>query len=222
MSIQSFEEQFLSFVNRQKKLATPRRLEMLQRDLSATKRLFKEILWPIFQSFDGFELEYELIGPGGVKIFVDVMYLPYGLAFECEGFSYHAETITRERFSFEKKRVRTMLLSSFVYVPFTWDEIDKSGDQCRNLVHELLNKFRNTDVMLKTLTIYEREALRHALWLQKPVKMVDICVVLGKKRDFTYKVMKSLVGKGLLLATDPSSSRNHSFIVHDSAKELIR
>jgi predicted transcriptional regulator len=218
----SFEEQFASFVENQKKLGSPRRLEMLERDLSGTMRMFKEILWPVFQTFDGFVLEYELTGPGGVKIFVDVMYVPLGLAFECEGFSVHAETITRERFTFEKSRVRTMLLSNCVYVPFTRDELDKRGQHCRSYVHELLNKYRNTDVMLKTLTIYEREVLRHAVWLQRPVKMADMCLVLGKKRDFAYKVINSLMEKGLLKPSKSTPNRHFSYVVDVRAVEYIR
>lgn len=222
MRIQSFEEQFELFVVQQKKLASPRRSEMLERDLSGTKRMFKELLWPVFQTFDGFQLEYELTGPGGVKIYVDVMYVPFGLAFECEGFSVHAETITRERFNFEKSRVRTMLLSGCVYIPFTWDELDKKGEQCRSFISELLFKYQSTTNIKSTLTLYEREIMRCAMSLGRPIRMSDMCACTGKNSDFIYKVIYSLIEKGLLKPSKSTPSRHFSYVVDVRAIEYIR
>lgn len=222
MRIQSFDEQFDLFVIEQKKLAAPRRLEMLERDLSGTKRMFKKALFPVFQTFAGFELEYELTGPGGVKIYIDTMYAPFGFAFEFEGFSAHAETITRERFSFEKSRVRTMLLSGCVYIPFTWDELDKKSDQCRSFVYELVNKYSSNYNLRSKLTPYEREVIRFALTLSRPICLADICVCLGKKKDLAYKVIRSLVDKKLLQLVNEKFKRNQTYILTQNAIDFIR
>ncbi|RJX38205.1 hypothetical protein D3P09_19255 [Paenibacillus pinisoli] len=114
-----FEKQFNVFLEDQKSKASARRMEMLERDLTGTVKLLKEVIWPIFRSFDGFELEHEMKSSSGVSMFIDVFYKPYRIAFECDGFVPHAETITRKRFNFEKYRVRTMNLYGYVYIPFT-------------------------------------------------------------------------------------------------------
>ncbi|MHA6483652.1 hypothetical protein ACX1C1_17325 [Paenibacillus sp. strain BS8-2] len=218
----TFDAEFEVFVEEQKKAASPRRLEMLERDLTGTIRLFKEILWPVFQTFDGFELEYELTTPSGVKIFVDVVYEPFEFAFECEGFSAHAEMITRERFSFEKSRVRALLLSNLVYVPFSWDEIEKKSLQCRSYMHELMLKYQTTSALKSSLTLYEREVLRCALSLSRPIRMLDMCECTGKKRDFVYKVIGSLIRKGLMSPSNLTPSRHCSYVVNRRAIEFIR
>jgi hypothetical protein len=221
MRVFSFEDQFDVFLQQQKKEASSRRLEMLERDLSGTIKMFREALWPIFQTFEGFILEYELVLPNGVHFFIDVFYAPFRFGFECEGFSAHAETISRDRFSFEKARIRHMLLSGCVYIPFSWDVLDKKGLQCRSFVQELLLRNRNSLAMKEQLSIYEREVLRNAIWFQRPIRLVDVCNCLGKRRDFACKVIKSLVAKGLLQATVPTSIRHHAYVVQPNAIEYL-
>ncbi|BBI36090.1 hypothetical protein KCTCHS21_54890 [Cohnella abietis] len=59
------EEQFKAYFHEQKRSADPRRLEMLNRNLTAEIKLLKEVLWPVFGSTDGLEMEYELISLTG-------------------------------------------------------------------------------------------------------------------------------------------------------------
>ncbi len=88
-----FEAIYQKYLKEQKNEAEPRRLEMLERELIGTK----------------LEMEHRITNSSGVSLFIDVYHERLRLGFECEGFSAHAETITRERFTFEKSKVRTML-----------------------------------------------------------------------------------------------------------------
>src|SRR5262245_29155759 len=101
-----FEEEFLVFWERQVKEADGQRLEMLQRDLTGTKLLLEKVLYPVLGTFDGLELEFEIVSLSGVKIYADVFYPLLGVVFEEDNFITHAEKITRERFSFERGRAR--------------------------------------------------------------------------------------------------------------------
>jgi len=103
-----FEQEFRRFVEEQKSGAVGRRLEMLEKDMIGEEKLFREVLWPIFGSFKGFVMQYELITLTGVTIYVDAFYEPYLIGFENEGFVAHAENISRDRLDFERSRVRTM------------------------------------------------------------------------------------------------------------------
>ncbi|OUS77594.1 hypothetical protein B1748_07300 [Paenibacillus sp. MY03] len=222
MRVFSFEDQFDAFLQQQKKEASSRRLEMLERDLSGTIKMFREALWPIFQTFEGFILEYELVLPNGVHFFIDVFYAPFRFGFECEGFSAHAETISRDRFSFEKARIRHMLLSGCVYIPFSWDELDKKGLQCRDFVCELLRGYNDLNTLNSTLTPYEREAIRCALNLSRPVSVRDLCKSLGRKKDYVNKMIGSLLEKSVFQLTNVAYKRNRTFIVSQNAVDLIR
>lgn len=215
-----FEKQFDVFLQKQKEEANPRRLEMLEKDLTGTIKLFKEALWPVFKSFEGFELEYEIKGPNGVSIFLDVFNKPFRSSFECEGYSAHAETITRSRFDFEKQRVRTMLLHGITYIPFSYDELDKKGHLCKSFVRDLLAKLSSG--IQSELTLYEREVIRRALELDRPIRLKDINECLGKKRDFSRRVINSLLQKQLIQAVGPGTQRNHRFVLVDDALRYVR
>ena len=90
----------------QDKSASGRRLEMLKKDLIGERKLLR-MLYSVFNTFDGMILEYDLISINGMRMFIDVFYEPLKLAFECEGYVVHAELITRDRFNFERMRIRT-------------------------------------------------------------------------------------------------------------------
>lgn len=215
-----FEKQLENFLEDQKRNASDRRQEMLKRDLTGTIKLLKEVIWPIFRSFDGFELEQEMKSSSGVSMFIDVFYKPYHIAFECDGFSVHAETITRKRFNFEKYRVRTMLLYGYVYVPFSWDELEERSLDCRNYVEQLLGKYAG-DAQTK-VSIYEKEVIRFGAALARPFKMDEVCSCLDKKATFCRLVMRSLLEKKLVEPVHPDRIRNHEFKISLSALRYLR
>ncbi|MEK3781067.1 hypothetical protein [Paenibacillus sp. FSL R5-0810] len=104
----SFEDRFNLFLKEQKSTTDKRRLEMLNRDMTGTKLLIKNVVLPVLGTLQGVDLEYRIKNSAGVSLFIDVFYTPLRLGLECEGFAAHAETITRERFSFERSKIRTM------------------------------------------------------------------------------------------------------------------
>ena len=58
-----------------------------------------------------------MVSLSGVRMFIDAFYEPLEIAFESEGFVAHAEKITRDRFNFERVRVRTMALYGYNMFP---------------------------------------------------------------------------------------------------------
>lgn len=136
-----FEKLFELYLNEQKRSANGRRLEMLQRNLTGEIKLLKEVLWPVLGSFDGLEMEHEMIGMSGMRIFGDFYYKPLQLIFEGEGFVSHAEMITRDRFDFEKMRIRTIAQYRYTFYPFSWDDLDKRPEACRRAVYALLGMY---------------------------------------------------------------------------------
>lgn len=215
-----FDAQFDAFLAEQRSSASVRRKEMLEKELTGTIKLFKEVLWPVFKSFEGFELEYEMKSSTGVSVFIDVFYKPYQLAFECEGFGPHAETISRRRFDFEKSRVRTMLLYGYVYIPFSWDELDEKGPHCRGYVEELLGRYTGGE--RHSLNIYESEVIRYGAARSRTIKLRDVCLCLNKKDSFCRRVLKSLLEKKLIEPANAGLKRNHEFKVSLQALKYLR
>lgn len=194
-----FEEAWDLFLQREIQSAAGKRLELLQGDLVGVKKMFQTVLWPVFQTFDGFMLEYEVKSLSGVKIYIDAFYIPLQFAFEAEGFVVHAENITRDRFNFERMRVRTFASYGYKFMPFSWDELDKQSERCRRNVYEMLGKYTVTDDRaFRDLSVYEREIMRYALRLLRPFGLEDVCFCLGLGKDRSRAVLRTMLGKELV------------------------
>ncbi len=217
-----FETEYERFLEKQRRSATGRRLEMLQRDMTGEKKLLKEVIWPVLRSFEGILLEYELISTTGVKIYVDVFYLPLGIIFEVEGFVVHAEKITRERFTFERMRVRTMVMYGYKFVPFSWDELDKQPEVCRRAVYELIGRFSSpVGLAHKELSMPEREVLRYALVLNRPLRPSDASYCLQLGPEATRLVLRKLMNKKLLKSLGGSKQRHHQYTLEEKVREYM-
>lgn len=208
----SFEVEFKKFVEAQRKGAKGRRLELLQKDMTGEKKLFRELIWPVFKSFDGFVMQYEMIGANGVTMYIDAFYVPLGIAFESEGFVAHAENITRDRFDFERFRIRTMANKGYIYFPYSWDELNKKPEACRSSLYELLGKLRGAS---EDLSLYERTVLQYASYINRPIRVSDVCECLGKGEALSRKVLKELYLKKKLRPVRPDKLRNYAYVLEN-------
>ncbi len=216
------DQKIEQFVEEQRRSARGRRLEMLQKPLVGEKKLLSEVLLPTLKSLDGLTKEYEIVSQMGVKIYIDVFYKPLRLAFESMGYVEHAENITRERFSFEQMRVRSITAHGFRHVPFTWDELDKRPDQSRRSVYEILGRFSSSsDLTLDELSVYEREVLRFAVRLNRSLRMDDVqyCLKLGE--DACRRVLKKLYSKKLIRPIGGGSIRFHEYVLEEKAGDYM-
>ena len=218
-----FEQAFDRFLKEQQRQASGQRLEMLRRDMTGTKKLLESTLWPVLKTFDGMTLEYEMTSASGVKIYGDVYVAQLDAVFESEGFVVHAENITRDRFSFERMRVRAMVMYGHKYIPFTWDEMDKKPEMCQRTVFELLGRFGGSTQSGDgdRLSVNERELLRYALRLGRPVTLADARWCLGMSKGSCIGLFKKLVEKKVLAPYRGDRQRVYAYLVQDTARRLL-
>jgi hypothetical protein len=69
-----FEEEYQDFWKEQVRGASGQRLEMLQRDLTGTKKLLEMLLKPVLGTFKGLILEHEMVSLSGTKIYGDTFH----------------------------------------------------------------------------------------------------------------------------------------------------
>lgn len=207
-----FEEAFGRFLEEQRSSASGQRLERLHKDLTGEKKMLGEVVWPVLRSFEGITLEYEIISLTGVKIYIDAFYEPLRWALESEGFVPHAQNITRDRFDFERMRVRTIAMYGYTYIPFSWDELDKKPEACRRAVYELLGR-HSTEGSAPGLSVYEREVLRYAMRLNRPLRPADVrdCLRLGTTAS--RQVLRNLMEKKLIHPATGTTHRHHQYIM---------
>ncbi len=218
--MKKFEAAFEAFLARQKAEATGVRREMLEADLTGTKKLC-ETLWRVFGSFEDLELEYELVSETGVKIYVDVYHRKLRIVFEAEGYVVHVEKVSRSRHSFEQMRIRSIMKLDLKYMPFSWDELDKKPEACIRSVYEALGRFGRPDGNgWMALSVYEREIIRCGQVHSGAFTIRDVSGWLGLKPESVRKVLRSLVEKELLLMEGGSKRRFHKFRVSDKTSCL--
>jgi hypothetical protein len=217
-----FEQEYEMLLARQRKSASGQRLEMLNKDLSGTQKLLEVVVWPVLKSFEGITLEYELVSSKGAKIYIDVYYQPLKLAFESEGFVVHAEKITRDRFSFEKMRVRTMAKYGDRYIPFSRDELDKNLEACQGEFYELLGRYSSTaDRAMEELSVFEREVIRYSLRLHRPLRLADVkyCLQCGYER--ANNVLRKMMDNNLIKPIGSGSQRYHEYELLTKGREYM-
>lgn len=216
------EEIIERFVEEQRASARGQRKELLERDLSGTIKLL-EYLWTVLGSFEGITLEYEFIGANGERNYIDIYYEPLGIGFECEGFVSHAETITRRRFSYEKRRVRRKARLQIVYYPFSRDELDYEPEMCRQELREIIGIHTSVagSRAMELLSVYEREVLRYGLRLMRPLKLEDVKYCLGCKYARARKVIDQLESKNMLKAVGSGTMRFHEYEILPKGKDIL-
>lgn len=221
--MESFEEAFDRFLQEQRSSAKGSRRERLDKVGAGEKLLLKEIIWPIFKSFDGFHLEYEILGVNGVKLYLDVFNSSLGIVSECDGFVVHAETITRDRFMFERMRIRSMAMQGLIYVPFSYDELDKKPDVCRSFMYELLGRLATAPAAeLMKLSAQERELLRYVRTLNRAFNLRDVAQCLQQSPMTNKKYVARLVNKMLVRPKEAQNQRHHYYELTDRARVLLR
>ncbi|MCR2806105.1 hypothetical protein [Paenibacillus soyae] len=216
-----FEKQFELFVEQQRAGASGLRLERLSGDLTGTKKMFKEALWPVFQTFEGFVLEYELMNSPDQPLFVNALNVPYWTGFESEDYFAYVETLTNEQFNTEQLRIRHMVMLGILYCPFSWDELDMQPELCRESVHTLLVKHSRRASIELSLT--EKEALVALRMMGRPFRMKDVNDCLGNQDQASLMVIRKLLDKKLILPLHDGKAKNHYFIINnEELRKLMR
>ncbi|MFC5471408.1 hypothetical protein ACFPPD_22215 [Cohnella suwonensis] len=220
-AIDLFEEEFEVLLKKQLSEARGQRREMLDRDLSGTKKML-EVIYSVIGSLRDIVLEYEMVTLSGVKIYGDAFIRPLGLVLEEENYITHAETITRKRFSFERARIRSVAALGYSFFPYSRDELEQHPEQCRREFQEIVNTKANQDSMeFLTLPVYEREILRFALMRSVPFYLSDSSLWLNLKKETSRKVLRSLEEKKLIVAIGGGQNRCHGFRISDKAIMLF-
>ncbi len=208
------EEEFNRLLEKQIRSASGQRLERLKKDKTGERRLFCEVLRPVLSNLDDLILEYEMMSIMGVRIYLDMFVPRFQWAPECLGFVPHAQNISRERFDFEQVRIQTMAVNGIKYIPFSWDQLDKRPDQCRRVMFELLGRFTsNKSSATWKISIYEREIIRYALYLNKPFNLKDVSDCTELKEDACRKLLRNLMRKQLIMPIGKGKHRYHYYVV---------
>ncbi|OAS15242.1 hypothetical protein [Paenibacillus oryzisoli] len=144
------------------------------------------------------------------------------IVFEEDSFITHAEKITRDRFSLERARARSVAMLGYTYFPYSRDELEKKPILCQRNLYGWLGRFGTVqEAGLLKLPIYEREILRFALTCNKPFGMKEVCHWLQLTRETCSKIVRDMAAKDLLSHSGGSQTRSYQFLITEKAIALF-
>jgi predicted transcriptional regulator len=163
-----------------------------------------------------------MVNSSGVKIYGDVGRPEILTIFEEDHYTTHAEKITRNRFSFERARARSVRLQGYIYFPYSREELETKPQFCQRDLYELIGRYGNVEgAGLLKLPVYEREVIRCALLRSKSFNLTDVSTWLQLKKERCTKVMQALVSKGLVISIGGGATRFHEFMISEKGFSLL-
>lgn len=217
-----FEEEYAALYEKQLAEAQGQRREMLERDLSGTKKML-EVIHPIIGTLEGIILEHEMVGLSGVRIYGDAFISSLRTVLEEENYITHAESITRKRFTFERARVRSVGALGLTYYPYGRDELEQQPDACRRDLQDLISlKTTCKASEFVALPVLEREVLRFAAAARPhSFGLTELSEWLHIKNEASSRLAKSLEKKRLLSKIGGGEQRCHEFAISEIGRSML-
>ncbi|QHT62350.1 hypothetical protein GXP70_21785 [Paenibacillus lycopersici] len=144
----------------------------------AEKLLLQHVWWPLFGNFDHLHPEYEVMDWNRKSQFMDFAYTPpFGrFGIECDGYQSHVKDMDRERFSYALNRDNYLTGMGWKMIHFSFDDIQHRPELCRMLLQLIVGPqlLRSPRSEWAVLTLFEKEVLRLACQMTKPIRTKDV------------------------------------------------
>ncbi|OCT11530.1 hypothetical protein A8709_07655 [Paenibacillus pectinilyticus] len=208
----SFEHAHLAFIEcHLTRRAGERRGRLLRGHNYAEKLFLKQVWWPLFESFDNLHPEYEIYDWNRKSQFLDFAYLTSSGRFgiECDGFQSHIKDMDREKFSYALNRDTFLTGMGWRMIHFSFDDIQNRPEVCQMLLQLVIGPHLIRQSAAPSLTPEEKEVLRMAINLSRPIRPKDITSFYEVNFRTSRKWLGSLVAKGVLTKTGSGAYARH-------------
>lgn len=222
----SFQTAYEKLLEQHRKNSSPERLRILRTGLGFAERCFLEhVWWPLIGNFTYLHPQYEIADYSGASRFLDFAYLRGGikLAIEIDGFTSHAKNLDRRQFTYHLRRQNLLTLDGWDILRFAFDEIESHPRWCQRTIQQYMGSRFATNLYSPTqtprVTAVDREIVRLARSLPRPILPNDVQKHLGVSRSTVYRHIRRLVARGWLLPAS-GSKRIRSYELHESVRQL--
>lgn len=205
---------------------SPERLRRLRGGIGFAERAFLEhVWWPLMGNFICLHPEYEVADYSGASRFLDFAYLRGGikLAIEIDGFAAHAKNIDRRRFAYNLHRQNVLTLDRWDILRFAYDEIEQHPRRCQRTIQQYMgSRFAsnlNGAGESPRIKAIEREIIRLARGLPRPLTPTDVGQHLDVSRPTVYRHLRKLVSRGVLIPAS-GTARIRTYRLADGVSEL--
>lgn len=211
----NFQAAYETWIQQQSEKGSPERRRKLRSGLGFAEHAFLEhVWWPTVGNFTNLHPEYEVADYSGAPRFLDFAYLRGGLklAIEIDGYTTHAKNLNRRQVAYQLHRQNMLTLDGWDILRFAFDDIEAHPRRCQQTIQQYMgSRFAATpirghhDGRWPQVTTVDREIIRLARSLPRPLLPADICRHLGVSRYTAYRHLKRLVTQGVLVPASGST-----------------
>ncbi|SDX14681.1 hypothetical protein [Paenibacillus sp. CF384] len=203
MALHGFDEAHKKWLTHHLSLRSGERKGRLERGHAHGEILFaRSIWWELRGSLEHLHPEFEIEDWRGRPWFADFAFLPPGgyqkLLIEVKSFSSHARDMDRFKFSGSCNREIYVQAIGYRLISIPYDDIERKPELIISLLRLYLNQFQPNAQSISRSLLIEKEVMRFALVLGKPVKPIDISKHLTINYRTTLRHIRELVSKGKL------------------------
>jgi len=187
-----------------------RRDRLLRGHREAEKLFCQNVWWPLRQHFDQLHPEYEVIDWRGQPYFCDFVWItPYAkLAIEIKGFGPHIRDMDRRKFCRELNRETFLNAMGFQVISFAYDDVAQQPDLCVTLLRMVLGRYQAAARgSASRYSGAERETVRLACTLGRPIRPIDVCRHLGVGHRTAVCILHSLCEQHVLLGESGAQNK---------------
>ena len=197
-----FDEAHTAFIRSHLARREGERSGRLERGHAHMELLFaKNVWWPLKGQFDNLHPEYEVLNWRGRSYFADYCYMPklWKILIEIKGFGEHVTNMDRQKYCNELNRETFLGGMGFRVISFAYGDVAYRPELCVNLLRMYLSQYESSPGDQRELVHYlDREVLRFAVSLARPVRPVEVAQRFGMNRRTASKHLRRLAEKGWL------------------------
>ncbi|MCC2683780.1 MAG: hypothetical protein K0R75_679 [Paenibacillaceae bacterium] len=175
----------------------------LQRGHMEAEQLFcRNVWWPLRNQFDNLHPEYEVVDWRGLSYFCDFAWITDSvkLIIEIKGFGPHVQDMDRKKYCNEQNRETFLTAMGYEVIAFAYDDVAHRPELCITLLRMVINRFQTDEAPVTIDSLLEREIVRLAHTLARPLRPIDVQRYLQVNHRTAVSKLRSLCENGWFTA----------------------
>ena len=193
-----FEEAHAAFIQHHLQRRLGERRGRLDRGHREAEKLFcRNVWWPLRGHFADIHPEYEVLDWRGHSYYCDFVWLtPFvKLVIEIKGFGPHVQDMDRQKYCNELNRETFLAAMGFQVISFSYDDVAHRPELCLTLLRMVISRYQPELSPISLDRMMEREILRLACLLARPLRPVDIKTHLCVNHRTAVRTLQTLCEK---------------------------
>ena len=219
----NFETTHVAFIQHHLLKRKGERRGRLERGHREAEQLFcRNVWWPLRLNFDDLHPEFEVLDWRGQSYFCDFAFITryVKLVIEIKGFGPHVRDMDRHKYCNELNRETFLSAMGYQVISFAYDDVASRPELCMTLLRMLLSRYQPESSPVSLESLAEREILRLAYKLARPLRPVDVETHLCINHRSSVRMLHSLSTKGLFSpVTGPSGKHIVKYVLQQHAMQ---